>query len=116
MNTTVEYKRPSHRTKHGEYESKTFINQNDVVGHITIALVWFNGLGWYYAIDLEAWGKSIAGRRIILDYLNSKDMWRRGKDLTLCAQAAEKAAEELCKKHGIISLNFSPYVLPRAKR
>lgn len=116
MNTTVEYKRPSHRTMHGEYESKTFFNQDGTAGNLKISLVWFNGLGWYYAIDLEAWNDCGATSRVILDYLNSKDMWREGRQLALCAQAAETAAKELCKKHGIAAPNFSPYVLPRAKK
>lgn len=115
MNTDVEYKRPSHRTMHGEYRSVTHINQNGIVGHIEISLVWFNGLGWYYAINLQAWG-GYDKPKIILDHLSSKNMWKHGKDVTLCSQAAEIAAKELCKKHGITAPNFSPYILPQAKK
>lgn len=110
MNTAVEYKRPG-RNRYGHYKSVTHINQNGVVGHITIDLVWFNGLGWYYAVDLHGWREQTP--RVVMSFSKNKAIWRHGKELPLCAQAAESEARSMCEKYGIIELSFQPYVLPR---
>lgn len=111
MNTAVKYKRPG-RNRYGEYQSLTFIQQDEIVGHIKISLVWFNGLGWYYSVELEGWNNRV----IIMEYSKNKDIWKRGKELPLCAQAAEDEARTMCEAHGLIGLNFMPYVLPRSTK
>lgn len=117
MNTTVKYKRPSHLNKYGEYKSITNINQNDIVGHIEISLVWFNSLGWYSAINLIGWKRLKNDlNSIVYNFAQSKKMWRHGKELSLCAEAAEAEAKEICNRYGITELEFAPYILPRQPR
>lgn len=108
MNTNVEYKRPG-RNRYCEYQSVTFINQNNVVGHIKISIVWFRSLGWSYFIELECW--NIA--HFILEHSNNKNIWKRRRELSLCAAAAEHEASEMLKSHGVIGLIFNPYILPQ---
>ena len=112
MNTKVKYKRPG-RNRWGEYKSQTFIHQNDITGHIYIYLVWFNGLGWYYSVELTGWNHKVKSGpgMVILDYSKGRMMWRHGKELPLCARAAEEEATKMCEAHGIIGLKFEPYTI-----
>jgi hypothetical protein len=112
MNTQVEYKRPG-RNRWGRYKSTTLFNQNGITGHIYIDLTWFNRLGWYYSVELTGWDHKVKSGpgMIILEYSKDKTMWRRGKELPLCAEAAEVEATKMCEAHGIVGLKFEPYVL-----
>ncbi len=115
MNTAVEYKRPG-RNRYGEYRSTTFITSNGIAGNIKISLVWFNSLGWYYAIELSGWKiQRPMPTAIILEHSNDRRIWRKGKELSLCAEAAEAEATRMCEAHGIIGLTFEPYILPRSR-
>lgn len=115
MNTTVEYKLHRPTGRYGEYRSTTRINHNGITGYIKISLVWFVGLGWYYAIELQGWaGPWVEGPgTFILNYSNDKRIWKKGKELSLCAQAAEIEATEMCEVYEITGLKFEPYILPR---
>lgn len=116
MNTAVEYKRPSHRNRYGQYKSITQFQYNEIVGNIKIFLVWFNGLGWYYSVELQAtwWlGNELQPMKNILDFSKNTSMWKLGKQLPLCAQAAEDEARNMLEKYGVAGLNFMPYdILP----
>lgn len=114
MNTQVTFRRPSHRNRYGEYQSKTLINCNGINGNIKISLVWFNSLGWYYTVELTGWKRQPPlPTKLIQDYSNDQRIWRKGKELSLCAKAAEEKATEMLAVHEITGVEFEPYILPR---
>ena len=113
MNTTVPYKRPSHLNRHGIYESITFCNRTKA-GYpyvkVRIALVWFNRLGWYYHVELEAHGEPGKGQYLV-DHSNDHTILSKGPELPLCAEAAEKTATSMLNNRGMGPLEFNPFEL-----
>lgn len=116
MNTKVPYKTPTHRNRYGRYVSRTFIKRhnNEIRVWATIVLVWFDALGWYYVLEIDAvdWRKTRHLERCFRKRMASKwGLWRTGKELELCAQAAEKAMRQLLKERKVTRARLKPYVL-----
>lgn len=108
MNTAVEYRRPTHRNKYGQYKSLTLIANKSFVGHISISLVWFSGLGWYFSIELSG---TTDLKDIIIDGMSSDYIWRKGKEVSKCAQEAELKAKEMLKENKVMNVEFAPYTV-----
>lgn len=115
MNTAAPYRRPSHRSSSGLYKSKTTLSEPGYVAHVTIALVWFNGLGWYFTVSVEGFTFTGDAPRPLVERVADKRLWPLGKQLAECSFAAEDAASELCRRLGLVAEAFSPFEPTRAE-
>lgn len=110
MNTKVKYHVPSHRNKFGHYVSQSFlilpsVEMRTTYAHrIQIDLVWFNGLGWYYIVDIESWTGNHSKHTTEV----SEHLWPKGAQLEQCAIAAEETVGRLL---GRPSIKLNPYEL-----
>jgi hypothetical protein len=111
MNTEVPYKTPSCRNKYGRYRSRTYITPPPpgfLLVQIDIHITWFNQLGWYYGVNLAL---STLKQPCILEFSDDRRTWRKGKELPICAEAAEKDVARLLFKHGISMPKLTPFTL-----
>lgn len=130
INTKLDYRRPTCRSPQGQYVSLTCPEIPDphpakkdpqwsgvAPLKVEIHLVWFDRMGWYYSIQVEALrfekGRIASKDGFVIERDFSPCSWTRGNEVGLCALKAEQRAAEICQQVGFVPPPLAPYEIAK---